>query len=167
VTALTGLAAVVIILLSVGWWLSWLATRLDRAHARVERSWAALDVALVRRAQRAADVARGPGVDPATTLLVCDAAAAALEIELTHEEREEVESSLSHVLGLVALAGIEQEQDRAMLARRLYNDAVSTARVLRDRPIVRTFRLAGHAAEPKPFEMADDLQLVWSDGQGW
>ena len=166
-TLLTALAAGVIILLSVGWWLSWLATRLDRAHGRVERSWAALDVALVRRAQRAADVARESGVDPATTLLVCDAAAVALEIDLAHEEREQAESALSHVLGLVALSGLEQEQDRAVLARRLYNDAVSTARALRDRPIVRTFRLAGHAVEPKPFEMADDQQLVWSGGQAW
>jgi len=160
VNALTWLAVVVIVLLMMGWWLSWLATRLDRAHARVERSWAGLDAALVRRAQRAAEMARAPGVDPATTLLVCDAVAAALEVDLSHESREQAESNLSHVLDLVALPGVELEQDRATLARRLHNDAVSTARALRRRSLVRIFRLAGHAAEPKPFEMVDDQQLV-------
>jgi hypothetical protein len=164
-TGLLALAGVVIVLLMNGWWLSWLATRLDRAHHRVERSWATLDAALVRRAQRATEVARGIDVDPATTLLVCDAAAAALEVDLPRDAREQVESTLSHVLDLVELPGVELEQDRAILARRLHNDAVSTARSLRRRPVVRIFGLAGRAPEPKPFEMADDQQLLWPGGE--
>jgi hypothetical protein len=164
-TALLWLAAVVIVLLVSGWWISWIATRLDRAHARAERTWAVLDTALVRRAQRAVEVARDPTVDPATTLLVCDAAAAALELDLPQQRREDAESTLSHVLDMVGLSGLELEQDRASLARRLHNDAVSTVRSLRQRPVVRTFRLAGFAREPRPFEMADDQQLVWPGGE--
>jgi hypothetical protein len=104
-------------------------------------------------------------VDPATTLLVCDAAAAALEPELPRHLRELAESTLSHVLDLVVLAGVEREQERATLARRLHNDAVSTAVRLRRRRSVRWFRLAGWAEEPAPFEMADDHGLVWSGGE--
>lgn len=164
-STLLAMACVLIVLLVCGWWLSWLATRLDRAHARVERTWATLDTALVRRAQRAAELAQRPGVDPASTLLVCDAAAVALELDLSPELREQAESTLSHVLNLVGLPGLELEQERATLARRLHNDAVSTASSLRRRPVVRTFRLAGWAAPPRPFEMADDQELVWSGGK--
>jgi hypothetical protein len=155
VTTLVALAAVVAGLLVLGWWLSWLAGRLDRAHTRVERNWAVLDAALVRRAQRAVELARGPQVDPATTLVVCDAAAGALEPDLDRSGREQAESDLSAVLDLAALPGMGREQERVMLARRLHNDAVSTARTLRRRLLVRVFRLAGRAAEPTPFEMAD------------
>ncbi len=42
-----------------------------------------------------------PGIDPATALLVLDAAAAALEPDLCHGERERTESDLSHVLDAV------------------------------------------------------------------
>lgn len=48
-TVLVALAALVVILLAYGWHLTWLASRLDRAHRRVERSWAVLDAALARR----------------------------------------------------------------------------------------------------------------------
>ena len=90
-----------IILLIIGWRLSWLATRVDRANARTESTWAALDAALVRRAQRAAELCAAPGVDPASALLVSDAAAAALEPDLSHDDRERAESDLSHVLEVV------------------------------------------------------------------
>lgn len=146
---------VVVVMLSVGWRLSWLATRLDRAHHRVERAWAALDAALVRRAQQAAELAGSPNLDPASALLLSDAAAAALEPELAPGERERAESDLSHVLTLVLPGGTTAEQDRASLGRRLHNDAVRTAGALQQRRTVRVFRLAGHACPPRTFEMAD------------
>lgn len=150
-----------IVLLVSGWRLSWLATRVDRAHHRVERAWAALDAALVRRAQRVAEIAGSPTLDPASALLLSDAAATALEPDLDPAEREQAESDLSHVLRLVPSTQIGDEQDRAALGRRLYNDAVATARALRERRTVRVFRLAGHAAVPQTFEMADPGKLVW------
>jgi len=155
VTLLALVAGVVVVLLALGWWLSWVATRLDRAHYRVEGTWAALDAALVRRAQRAAELAGAVPRDPAIGLLVADAAAAALQPDLNPLARERAESDLSHVLALVALPGLAEETERLRLARRLHNDAVATARTLRRRTLVRLFRLAGHARTPEPFEMTE------------
>lgn len=154
----------IIVILITGWWLSWLATRLDRAHARVERTWAALDAALVRRAQQAIELAGADSVDPASTLLVCDAAGAALESDLSAEQRGLAESNLSRVLGLVNLP-ISEASTRAALARRLHNDAIVTVRTLRSRRIVRVFRLAGHAAMPLSFEMAESFEMADSKVQ--
>ncbi len=165
---LTIAAVLVVVLLATGWRLSWLATRVDRANTRAERTWAALDTALVRRAQGAAELALAPRVDPATALLVSDAAAAALEADLSRADREQAESDLSHVLDLVTpdlgdgAGGLADLRDRAVLSRRLHNDAVATARTLHRRRTVRLFRLAGHAAEPMPFEMADDRHPSWA-----
>jgi hypothetical protein len=158
------------VLLSGFWWLSWLATRLDRAHVRVGRTWATLDKALVRRALRSAEAADEWELEPASRRLVSDAAAAALELDLSPEEREQAESRLSHVLHVVDLPGVEREADRAVLARRLHNDAVSTALWLHRRPVVRRFRLAGRVPQPRPFEMVDDhlhggQELLWSGGE--
>lgn len=167
-TTLTLTALLLVVLLATGWRLSWLATRVDRANARAERTWAALDAALVRRAQGAAELTLIPRVDPATALLVSDAAAAALESDLDRAERERAESDLSHVLDLVtaelgpAADGVTDLWDRAGLSRRLHNDAVATARALHRRRTVRLFRLAGHADEPAPFEMADDRRPSWA-----
>ncbi len=159
----TGISMAVIGLLIIGWRLSWLATRVDRANVRAQFTWNALDAALVGRAQRAIELASRSGVDPATALLVSDAAATALDPDLDRPERERAESDLSHVLEVVgpSLSDISGEWDRASLSRRLHNDAVSTARALRRRRTVRVFGLAGHAGEPQPFEMADHRQLPW------
>lgn len=163
----TGL--LVIVLLGLGWRLTWLATRVDRAHHRVERAWAALDAALVRRAQRVAEVAGRDDLDPATALLLSDSAAAVLEPDLDADQREAAESDLSHVIEVVGLDGVADEQERASLGRRLHNDAVTTARALRSRPTVRIFRLAGHAPPPRAFEMADPrgAEDRHSEALGW
>ncbi len=155
---------VVIVLLAIGWRLSWLATRLDRAHTRVERRWAALDAALVRRAQAALEAARSADLDPASSLLVCAAAAAALPADLDAAAREQAESDLSGVLAVVPLAGVAAYSERVELAHRLHNDAVATALRLRRHRSVVLFRLAGHAAEPRAFEMAVSGELTWPRG---
>jgi hypothetical protein len=163
-SALETAALVVIVLLAVGWRLSWLATRLDRAHTRVERRWAALDAALVRRAQAALEAARAVSGDPASSLLVCDAAATALTPDLEPSAREQAESDLSRVLVLIPLEGVTPYAERVELAHRLHNDAVVTALGLRRRRTVVLFRLAGHAAEPRAFEMAVNGELTWPRG---
>ena len=158
---------VVIVALILGWRITWLATRVDRANARAERTWEALDAALVRRAQRALELLLMPDIDPATTLLVSDAAAAALEPDLSRRDRERAESDLSHVLDAVVPtlsanpSMLESERARASICRRLHNDAVATAQSLRHRYTVRILRLAGRAAEPRPFEMAECRELGW------
>ena len=113
-------------------------------------------------AQAALEAARAPGVDPASSLLICDAAAAALPPDLDMPAREQAESDLRRVLALIPLAAVEPYQDRVELARRLHNDAVITALALRRRRTVVWFRLAGHAREPRTFEMSAERRLTWA-----
>jgi hypothetical protein len=155
------LALTIIVVVLLLWRITWLASRLHRANARAERAWSALDAALVGRAQRAAELIMMPGIDPATALLVLDAAAAALEPDLCRRERERAESDLSHVLDTVdpmlpaRPSELTSERARTSICRRLHNDAVATALSLRHRYTVRILRFAGHTAEPRPFEMAE------------
>lgn len=148
-----GLASIIVL-----WGLRWrvcrLATRLDRSHRRTERTWATLDTALVRRAQRSLLAIAESEVDPATALLVTDAADRALSRHLDDDQREHAESTLSRVLSVCLPTAVSPEQQRVQVARRLHNDAVVTARSLRSRRTVRLFRLAGRAAEPISFEIA-------------
>ncbi|MGH3857810.1 MAG: NUDIX hydrolase [Pseudonocardiaceae bacterium] len=125
------------------------ATRLDRLHVRTEAAWAALDAALCRRA-RAVSEAQGR-VGPA----------------LAHRGgpavREEVENELGRVLAVLDRRGLEPDcagrladaEQRVMIARRVYNDAVRDTLALRSRPMVRWLRLAGTAAAPRYFEIAE------------
>lgn len=154
-TLLPYVGVALVVLLCVGWRLSWLANRVERAHRRVERAWAALDTALVRRARRVVELADSTELDPASVLLLCKAATTALTPQLGPAEREQAESDLSHLLAVITPAGIDAEQARATLGRRLHNDAVVTARALRERRTVRAFRLAGPATVLRTFEMAD------------
>jgi hypothetical protein len=164
------LAVMIIVAVVLIWRITWLAARVNRATARAQRTWSVLDAALVGRAQRAAELVRIPGIDPAAALLVLDAAAAALEPELRHGERERAESDLSHVLDVVeamlrANPELDLERARARIYRRLHNDAVATALSLRRRHMVRIFGLARHSVEPRPFEMADGGICALTTGQ--
>lgn len=132
-----------------------LRVRLARVELRVARTWAGLDRALVRRAERAVALVDRPGPDPATALLVADAAAAALQPGLDRHAREQAESDLTAVLALTGLAGVETETEQVVLGRRLHNDAVVRARALRARPSVRALGLGGGRPEATPFEMAE------------
>ena len=155
------LAVIIIVGVVLVWRISWLATRVHRATTRAERTWSVLDAALVGRAQRAAELVMMRSIDPATALLVLDAAVATLDPDLCQRQRELTESDLSHVLDAVdpmlpaRPSELDMERARASMYRRLHNDAVSTALALRRRHIVRIFRLARRSVEPRPFEMAE------------
>jgi hypothetical protein len=163
------------VLLVLGWYLSYSASRLDRLHHRVESTRAALDAQLARRAAAALEVAHV--LDPATALLLTDAATEALA---AGEERqapvavlEEVENDLSRALRAAfadsddvralrgdPLAGesldlLAQACLRVQLARRFHNDAVAQAQRVRRKPVVRWARLAGYADWPQMVEMDD------------
>ncbi|GAB2467028.1 hypothetical protein [Xylanimonas ulmi] len=93
-------------------WLSWVwASRLDRLHRKVAASRIALDAQLVRRASAAADLAASGLLDPASSVLVADAAYAvvdddgpvtapeeALAMDGLGAARERAESALSATL---------------------------------------------------------------------
>jgi hypothetical protein len=71
--------ALLLVLALLAWYLSFSASRLDRLHHRVEGARAALDAQLVRRAEAAVELATSGALDPASGLLLADAAARALE----------------------------------------------------------------------------------------
>lgn len=63
-----------IALIILGALLSWTATRLDRMNHRVETAASALDAALARRCAAALELATSGELDPASSLLLADAA---------------------------------------------------------------------------------------------
>jgi hypothetical protein len=165
------LVIVAALVLLVAWYLTFSATRLDRLHARLEGAWSALDAQLVRRSSVALQLAASGRLDPATALLLADAAHEAREVD--EEGREQAESDLTAALR-AAFADAELVDDlrrdpvggelvaelaasalRVQLARRFLNDVVRNARVVRRKRVVRYLRIAGHAPWPQTFEMSD------------
>lgn len=148
----------------LGFYVTWTAGRLDRLHARVDASWAALDAQLVRRAAAARAVAAHLEDDAAARALD-DTASAALEGAVDH--REELENDLSRALkaalpllvhdvaGEAARAELETASTRVGLARSFHNAAVKDTRSIRLRRLPRALRLAGHRSLPQFFEIDD------------
>jgi hypothetical protein len=79
-----------------GFYVSWRASRLDRLHNRTEAARTALDLALVRRASAAAELAASGQLDPATSLLLADAVRRARQADPA--ERDLAESDLTRAL---------------------------------------------------------------------
>jgi hypothetical protein len=92
----TIIVLVVLALVLWGFWVSWRASRLDRMHNRVEAARTALDLALVRRASAASDLALSGLLDPATSLLLTDAVRRARQADPA--ERDLAESDLTRAL---------------------------------------------------------------------
>jgi hypothetical protein len=158
VTALQA-ALVAVGVLLVGVYVSWTAGRLDRLHARVDASWAALDAQLVRRAAAARSLVP---LLPAPVAARLDAAAHEA-LEGGEDGREAVENDLTRVLRSalpelppdVDLAELDSAAARVGLARALHNAAVEATRALRFRRLPRLLRLAGHRRVPTFFEIDD------------
>ena len=166
---------VILALLVLGWYLTFSATRLDRLHARLEGARNALDAQLVRRASVSLQIAVSGRLDPASGLLLADAAHEARETarETGTPDREQAESDLTRALQAafaepdslegfeVDAAGRELGRElsaaclRVQLSRRFFNDVVSAARVVRRKWVVRYLRLAGHADWPATAEFDD------------
>lgn len=162
---------VVVAVVLVGLHLHVTANRVDRLHARVDASRAALDAQLVRRSATAIELAGSGLLDPATTLLLAASAHAARAA--TPDGREQAESALSRTLRAALdspgeVADLRSDEaghalvdelfaacQRAQMARRFHNDAVQATRTLRRSPLIRYLRLAGHAALPRSFEIDD------------
>jgi hypothetical protein len=165
------LVVVLAMVVLAAWYLTFSATRLDRLHARVEGARNALDAQLVRRASVSLQIAVSGRLDPASSLLLADAAHEAREA--ADGDREQVESTLTRALHAAFadprvldefrtdVAGRELLHElgaaclRVQLARRFLNDVVRAARVVRSKKVVRYLRLAGHAAWPATVEFDD------------
>lgn len=183
----TVLFVVIGLLVLLGWYLSYSASRLDRLHAKAEGALSVLDAQLVRRAEASLELAASGALDPASALLLADAASAAAERQTEHPltedfldgqhfaGRESVESDLTRALDAAlpvenvtvlraedhdipeVLGRVEASALRVQLARRFHNDAVAEVRRVRAKRVVRVFRLAGHAALPEPVQFDDEL----------
>lgn len=155
----------------VGLYIRGLVGRLDRLHLRVEASQEALEVQLLRRATLVVELADSGWLDPASSMLLADAAAQAQRA--LPESRSAAESALSGTIrgvaeqpGLVEsiqdmpggadyLQRLASACDRVLLARRFADEAARSTLELRRRVIVRMLRLAGHAPLPTMFDMDD------------
>lgn len=160
-------------LLFLALYLRGLAARLDRLHLRVEVSDAVLDARLERRAALTREVAVEAGLDPASAVLLLDAATAAQHSDRGGPSRMAAESDLSGALravfgdretvdaiaesadGLAMLTELAEVSQGVTLARRFANDAVRAAVAVRRRGIVRALRLAGHAPWPQSRDLDD------------
>ena len=167
-------------LLFLGVYVSWRAGRLDRMHTRLEAAHAALDATLVRRSSVALELASSGLLDPATSLLLAEAA---------HEARggarsELAQSNLSRALRAAfaqpgfrsslsgkdgadeMLAEVESAAHQVFVARTFFNNTVAVTREARRKPLVRLLRLAGNAGPPEFFDMDDSLATEDGDGAG-
>lgn len=172
----------VAVLALVAWYLSYSAARLDRLHSRVEGSVSALDAQLVRRAETSMELANSGLLDPASSMLLAEAAGSSLDAsdaaEVASEvqeygvdqERAAIETDLT--MTLLALLtpqasvvdGVEQYAhrvrqagERVQLARRFHDDAVRDVRRVRGKPVVRLFRLAGRTHLPQMVQFDDRM----------
>lgn len=107
------LLAVLVALLVLGWYLSFSAARLDRLHHKVEAARVALDVQLVRRAAASIEVAAH--LDPASAMLVTDAATRAM-VAGEQAERDLADAGRDPLEVPPGLAAVENDLTRALQA---------------------------------------------------
>ena len=164
----TSLATLFVIAI-FAWYLSFLATRLDRLHHRVETSWANLDGLLQRRAAIALEIARSEISDPASSLLLTFAAHQAREASV--KDRSQAEVGLTGALGILLetssgertpnendlLRELRELNEKIKVAISLHVESVNRTRLIRSRWIIRFFRLAGRAPLPVTYEFEADV----------
>jgi hypothetical protein len=169
VIALLVLAGLAALLLAATLWRT--ADRLDRLHHRIEVARETLTAQLLRRSGVVVEIAAADVLDPASRLVLLDAAARARDAPVA--EVEDAESALSEALRAVladpehvralradpGLGSLVEELSRTIarveLARRFHNDAVVAARALRSRRRVRWLHLAGRAGPLATVDLDD------------
>jgi len=139
-------------------WLT--ANRLDRLHVRTEAAWSALEGALARRIVATRAVAAAGGLNHPQSDELRRLADVADNADRAH--RADAENDLSRALSTMPAAAepelaaeLADAVERVLLARRFYNDAVRDTRALRAVLFTRIFGLAGRAAMPDYFEIAE------------
>ena len=136
------------------------ANRLDRLHVRTEAAWSALEGALARRIVATRAVAVAGGLDHEQADKLRRLADTADHADRRH--RADAENDLSRALSTMPAVSepdlaveLADAAERVLLARRFYNDAVRDTRALRAVWFTRVFGLAGRAAMPDYFEIAE------------
>lgn len=165
--SLENLIALLLVVL-IGWYLSFSASRLDRLHHRVETSWATLDSLLQKRAALAQEIVVESNLDPATAYLISTSATSARDANII--ERSSAESVLSQALKLVQNSALDNTLElpsellvelsdltsKVKLAINIHLEAVNATRNVRAKLIIRLFRLAGKAPLPVRYTFEDD-----------
>ncbi|GDX32190.1 membrane protein [Actinomycetes bacterium] len=170
------IAALAVSLIVLGLYLSMTAGRIDRLHQRIETSTLALDAHLLRRSSIAIELATSGVLDPASSLLIADAAHLArtsadldpvLKAQAESDLTAALDASLSDLeetaeiseaeLGRELLDELDAAFRRVQLSRRFRNDAVRACRQVRGQFLVRAFRLAGHTNWPQTWELDDTM----------
>lgn len=150
------------------WYISFTATRLDRLHHRVETTWGNLDAALQQRAGIALEIARAGVLDPASSVILSNAAHAALTAPANN--RSDAEADLSeviismvnvnvlgsdlHLKAAELTTNLDAVRARVRMAISFHVEAVQATKIQRSRRIIKLLRLAGRAPTPVryPFE---------------
>jgi hypothetical protein len=177
---ITLIASLLMVVVILGFYVSWRATRLDRLHARIETARAALDAALLRRCASVLELASSGFLDPASSLVLAQAEQDA-RLAVEHDQREFAESRLSHALRAVCgeaevnrdlnsepplrvaarkefFSDVESANRKVSIARHFYNDAITATIGAHRKMLARVLRLAGHAQIPSLFEMDDSIE---------
>lgn len=145
---------VVAVVVLVATYLTWLAARVDRLHARAAAAYATLDAHLVRRAVAAVALAEAAQLP---TLMY----AARIALDAQPPDREVAENDLTrHLRDALsvpedALNTLIQVSRRVALARQVHNDVVRDALAVRRRALVRLFRFARKHPVPAYFDVDD------------
>jgi len=165
----TVVVLVVVVVVLVAAYVTWMAGRIDRLHARVEAARAALDAQLVRRAAVALELtayADGQSLVASQTVERLGATAHTA-MEVGPEARETAENELSGALhAALSEPGAHRLPDRLLaelvaagskvgFARQFYNDAVRDTRSLRGQRLPRLLGLGRRQPLPAYFEIRD------------
>ena len=170
--------AAVLLAAILAFYLKMSAGRIDRLHRRIDVALLSLDSHLLRRSGVTLELAASGFLDPASSLLISEAAhAARLSTDLSSTQRDTAESELtvalnavldheeiefieSEIAGREILAEFTASAKRVELSRRFLNDAVRACVQLRTQRSVRWFHLAGHTPIPHTREIFDHVELT-------
>jgi hypothetical protein len=138
------------------------AKRLDRLHVRTDAAWAALNAALRYRALVVSGLDGIAAMNGAADAAVRAQLNSALRVG-ADGAREDIENELGRALAVLDRTGLDpvragqlaDAEQRVVIARRVYNDAVRDTLALRSRRRVRWLRLAGRASLPRYFEITE------------
>ncbi len=152
---------VVVVVVLAATYLTWLAGRVDRLHARAVGATSALDAQLVRRAVAAGELADADG-DRLGEHAPRLRAAARVAVDVVPADREAAENALTRLLRELRLAAddpaavdVRTAGRRAALARQVHTDLVRDALGVRRQRVVRLLRLARRHPRPVYFDIDD------------
>lgn len=159
------IVSVVAVVVLAATYVTWLASRVDRLHARAVGAQQALDAHLVRRAAAALELADATGSPPLRRAV--HTALASAPGDGVAEDRSAVENDLTRALRELpaplpptaqpAYETVVSASRRVALGRQVHSDLVRDALAMRRRRLVRLLRLTRRHPEPRYFDVDDPM----------